>query len=192
MNRWVPVFSVAACLAYAAVASGTTVIPPSFDDLVAQADTIFVGRAVDSRSELEYSSTGRSIVTHVTFNVERVIKGRLGPVTQLTFLGGTVGDLKMDVADMPEFKIGDRDLLFVSSLVRAASPLVGFAYGRLRLVRDPVSGADQVRTHDGRPIGSVEDIGKAPSGSLQAPRAMALSEFDTKLRQKIDAQQRQR
>ena len=78
MNRWLPVFSVAALLACAASASGTTVIPPTFDELVSQAEMIFLGRAVDSSSEFEVSATGRSIVTHVTFMVERVIKGRVG------------------------------------------------------------------------------------------------------------------
>jgi hypothetical protein len=124
----------------------------------------------------------------VTFDVERVIKGRLGLVTELTFLGGTVGNLRMEVVDMPRFARGDRDLLFVSSLVNAASPLVGFAHGRLRLEHDPVDGLDRVRTHDGRPIGSVADIARPPSPSLQAPRAMTLADFTTRLRERIDAQ----
>ena len=35
-------------------------------------------------------------------------------------------------------------------------------------------------------VASVADIGKPPSTSLQAPKAMAFSDFDTKLRDKID------
>jgi hypothetical protein len=190
MRRITPWLAAAALLAAARTAAPTTVIAPSFDELVARAETIFVGRAIDSRCAFEYNAAGRSIVTHVTFDVDRVVKGHLGPVTELTFLGGTVGDLRMEVADMPQFHRGDRDLLFVTSQVNAASPLVGFAHGRLRLVRDPVSGVDEVRTHDGRPLANVEEIGKPPSRSLQAPRPMAFTEFEARLREKIDAARR--
>src|SRR5262245_1197429 len=98
--RHLPALTVAALMAGATAASPTVVIAPTFDELVARSETIFVGHAVDSRSELRTSSTGRAIFTHVTFNVERVLKGRLGPVTELTFLGGTVGDLRLEVSDM--------------------------------------------------------------------------------------------
>jgi hypothetical protein len=187
MNRWLPVLCVGALLLGARIASPTTVIAPTFDELVAKAQTIFVGRAVDTRSEFEYSSSGRSIVTHVTFSVERVLKGQVGLQTELTFLGGTVGDIRMEVAGMPEFRVGDRDLLFVSSQVHAASPLVGLAYGRFRLVRDPVTGADQVRTHDGRPVVSIEDIGKPPVKTLKTLRPMAFTEFESIVRQRAGA-----
>lgn len=187
MKGWLPVLPVAALLACAAVASGTTVIPPTFDDLVSKAQTIFLGRAVDSRSELEVSPTGRSIVTHVTFMVERVIKGHVGLQTELTFLGGAVGDLAMEVADMPQFRVGDRDVLFVSDDPHSISPLVGFSYGRFRVVRDTLTGVDQVRTHDGRSLASVAQIGRPPSPTLRSVQAMALTEFESMVRQRMNA-----
>ena len=114
MNRWLPVCVVAASVGCGVALSATTVIPPSFDELVSKADTIFLGRAVDTRSEFVSSRTSRSIVTHVTFVVERLLKGRAGLQTKLTFQGGTVGDLRMEITDMPQFRVGDRDVLFVS------------------------------------------------------------------------------
>ena len=53
---------------------------------------------------------------------------------------------------MPEFHVGDRDVLFINETGRPASPIVGFMYGRFRIVRDPATGVDMVRTHDGRPL----------------------------------------
>lgn len=187
MKRSPFVCLVIALMGCAAVVSATTVIPPSFDELLSRAETIFVGRAVDTRSEFEYSRTGRAIVTHVTFVVERVLKGRVGLQTELTFLGGRVDDLAMEVADMPRFTVGDRDVLFVSPNARPVSPLVGFAYGRFRIMHDPATGADQVRTHDGRPIAGVAELGRPLSFSLQSIRPMTYTEFESAVRQRMAA-----
>src|SRR4029079_9108774 len=66
-------------------ASSTVLIPQTFDELIARAETIFMGRVVDRRCEWEVTRDGRSIITVVTFAVDRVLKGQLGTQTQLTF-----------------------------------------------------------------------------------------------------------
>lgn len=178
---------VLALLAQARGASSTTIVPPTFDDLVSRAETIFIGEVVDQRSEWEITPGGRSIVTLVTFDVARVLKGSPTVRTQLTFLGGRIDDLTMQVADMPAFRVGDRDVLFVSADHHAASPIVGFAYGRFRVTRDPVSGADVVRTHDGRPLVSTTDITSRVALALQPVAPMRLGEFESTVRQRLAA-----
>ncbi len=172
------VLAAAAILAPRLVSS-TTLTPLSFDELVSKAATIFEGQVVSRRSEWEIGRSGRSIITIVTLDVTRVLKGRTGLRTQLTFLGGTIGEITMSIADMPQFRIGDRDVLFVSGDTYAISPLVGFSYGRFRIVRDPASGVDQVRTHDGRPLAAVTDIGRPLVPTLQMPRPLALRDFES-------------
>ena len=93
MFRRLSLLTTLCLLAAAGVARSTTVIPPTFDQLVAEAQTVFVGEVVSQRSVMDTSSQGRSIHTIVTFRVEDVWKGTLGAMTQLEFLGGTVGDL---------------------------------------------------------------------------------------------------
>ena len=89
---------------------------------------------------------GRAIKTHVTFKVEDVWKGAAGNVTQLEFLGGTIGGTTMEVVGMPTFREGQRSVLFCLRRGRAAaSPLVGFWHGRMRIEQDP-TGVDRVRT----------------------------------------------
>ena len=187
MKRLVPWLAALAVLIGARTARSTTIIPPTFDELVDSADTIFVGTAIDRHTEWEVRRDGRAIVTWVTFDVERVLKGSLGLRTQLRFLGGTIGDLRLEVADMPEFHIGDRDMLFLETERRAISPLVGMAYGRLRIMRDPSRGLDEIRTHDGAPIGAVEALGTRLTPSLQAPRSMAYRDFESAVRQRVAA-----
>src|SRR3984893_18899179 len=93
--------------------TGTTVIPPTFEQLVKQAELIFQGTVTDARSVWEGEGGQRHIETYVTFNVEDSVKGQPGSSYTIRMLGGTVGDQTMEVTDTPKFKVGDREILFV-------------------------------------------------------------------------------
>ena len=174
--------------AAAGEARSTTVIPPTFDALVSSAATIFVGEVMNVRSEWETTPNGRAIITLVTFRVEEVWKGDLGAVTQLEFLGGEMGDVGMRVEGSPVFRLGQRDVLFVNSIVRAVSPLVGFMHGRMRVERDTVSGVDRVRTFDGRALGSIAQLGpQRAAPSLASITPMRLNELETAVRSRLGA-----
>jgi hypothetical protein len=96
----------------------------------------------------------------------------------LEFLGGTVGEDTLRVDGMPEFRVGDRDVLFIAEAGRPASPVVGFTYGRFRIIQDSRTGAEMVRTHDGRPLASTADVGNGRPPAFVAPtRTLSLSEF---------------
>lgn len=169
-------------VAAAGVARSTTVIPPTFDQLVAEARTIFVGDVISRRSVMDNSSRGRSIRTIVTFRVEDVWKGSVSAVTQLEFLGGTVGDETMRVAGMPVFTVGQRSVLFVTGAARSISPLVGLSSGRLRIERGTGDGIDRVRTNDGRSLGAVTELGAQRLPSFQAITPMRLSDLAAAVR----------
>jgi len=174
------VLGIAAALlvAYARPARSTSILPPTFDDLVARAEQIAVTRVVAMRSAWVPSRSGRSIVTDVTFSFERTLKGTPSIERTLEFLGGTVGDDTLSVDGMPTFQPGDRDVLFIRESGRPASPLVGFSYGRFRIVRDAASGATAIRTHDGRPLAAISDVGNPrPPAFLAPPRVLSLDQF---------------
>lgn len=173
-------------LLMAGVASSTTVIPPTFDALVSNANTIFVGEAIDVRSEWIATPQGRAIITKVTFKVEDVWKGAAGATTQLEFLGGTVGEMTMEVVGMPQFREGQRSVLFVTSQARAASPLVGFWHGRMRVERD-VNGVDRVRTYDGRSLGSPAEVGANRANYMTSVTPMRLSDLASAVRGRVSA-----
>lgn len=187
LRRLIPL-TLICTLAAAGVAKSTTVIPPSFEALVSSANTIFVGEVMNVRSDWESTPTGRAIVTYVTFRVEDVWKGQVGAVTQLEFLGGTVGDVGLRVEGMPTFRMGQRDVLFVDSAARAVSPLVGFMHGRMRVERDTASGVDRVRTYDGRALGSVAQIGpQRNTASLASITPMRLTDLASAVRSRVSA-----
>jgi hypothetical protein len=59
-----------ACLIFAGSALATTVIPPSFDELVSRAELIFQGSVTDVRSEWTGEGAQRHIMSYVTLKVE--------------------------------------------------------------------------------------------------------------------------
>src|ERR1700741_2233652 len=105
--------------------SATTVIPPTFEQLVQQAELIFQGTVTDSRSVWEGEGGQRHIETYVTFQVEENVKGQAGTSYVIRMLGGTVGDETMEVTDTPKFRVGDREILFVEHNNEQFIPLVG-------------------------------------------------------------------
>src|SRR5262245_59646830 len=121
---------VLALVLFARNAHATTALRMTFDELVARASLIFRGEVIDLRSEWQYDETGRHIVTIVTFRVRSVLKGAQSDTIRLEFLGGTIGEETLRVADSPQFSIGDRDILFVHDRDRPVSPIVGSAPGR--------------------------------------------------------------
>jgi hypothetical protein len=174
MRRLFPL-SLICTLLFAGVASSTTVIPPSFDALVSGANTIFVGEVVNTQAIWVATPQGRAIKTLVDFRVEDVWKGSSGAVTRLEFMGGTIGETTMEVIGMPTFSRGQRSVLFVSG-ERAVSPLVGFMHGRLRVERD-YAGVDRVRTHDGRSLGGINEIGPNRPSYMLSINPMRLSDL---------------
>ena len=162
------------------LARSTTVIPQTFDSLVTKAATIFVGEVIDVRSVWMATPQGRAIKTDVVFKVEDVWKGSVGAVTQLEFLGGTVGETTMEVVGMPVFRDGQRSVLFVTG-ERGASPLVGLFQGRMRIEKDPY-GVDRVRTHDGRSLGNLAEIGARRLNGLISMTPMRLADVASAVR----------
>jgi hypothetical protein len=171
-------------LTASASARATTVIPPTFESLVSSANTIFVGEVMNVRAEWIATPQGRAIMTHVTFKVEDVWKGAAGAVTQLDFLGGTIGEMTMEVVGMPVFHDGQRSVLFVSGEAAAVSPLVGFFHGRLRIERD-VNGVDRVRTYDGRSLGSPDQVGANKAGYMASITPMRLADLAASVRARV-------
>ena len=174
----------------------TTVIAPNFDDLVAKADSIFTGDVTGLRSEWTGEGQTRRIVTYVTFNVVRALKGGDAAPVTLRVLGGTVGTETMEIADAPVFRVGEREILFVRNNGRQFIPLVGIMHGQYR-----VDEADWVTDHAGHPLARVEDIGAPESleealrhravtavvGGGGAPAALSRADFEARIIAKVEA-----
>lgn len=177
-------------------ATATTVIPPSFDELVDQAQLIFQGTVTDTKSQWAGEGGTRRIVTFVTFKVDEPIKGEPGATYTLRMLGGTVDGQTMEVTDSPKFKAGDRDIVFVENNGSQFIPLVGIMHGRFRVQEDKATGREVVTTNGGNAVKDVAALGKDDDHShgknvtqsvaaAEASRALGTSDFKSAIRAKL-------
>ena len=134
-----------------------SVIPPTFSELVAEADAIVRARVVSLQPFADQSAVGEVLRTRVTFVVETTLKGRHEGGLTLEFLGGAVGELSLEVSGMPRFEPGAQDIVFVTAGTPAICPLVAMGHGRYRILRD-AQGAEFVARDNGLPLHRIEDV----------------------------------
>jgi len=150
-------------------ACATTVIPPTFEEMTDRAELVFVGKVVSSRSEWRVVGTNRVIFTLVEFERQEVLKGQAGASVTLQFLGGTVGDTTLEIAGVPKFKSGDREILFVEGNGVQFCPLVGVFHGKFGVRKDEKTGREIVLMHNGKPL---RDLGRlAPVSGRNSGRS---------------------
>jgi hypothetical protein len=157
--RFVAASVLSAVIGFTPAAEPSVVLPVSFEKLVRSADVVFTGTVVRVDSFRTRTSSGVTIVTRVTFRVERALKGSPPLELTLEFLGGRVGDESLEVSGAPRFRPGDRDVIFARTGVQQISPLVGFNQGRFPVTRDP-AGRRLVTTYDGWAFSSVAELGR--------------------------------
>lgn len=153
-----------------ALATAMTVIPPSFPELVAESSTIVRGRVTELSARKVAGARGAMIKTFVTFRVSSALKGaNQNEEITLSFLGGQVGDERLEVPGMPAFDVGAEDYLFITT-TGGICPLVGAMHGRYRLITPQKEGRPYVARDDHAPLVRVSDVIKPmqSAGSLRA------------------------
>lgn len=179
--RWVCAFAGAlVVLAHSALA--TTVVPPTFEQLVSQAELVVRAEVRALRCE-ETLREGRPVIhTYVTIDVVRTLKGDAPATLELRLLGGTVGDRTLHVPGVPRFAPGERCLLFIENNGRQFCPLVAIMHGRYRVERRASDGLEIVRRDNGMPLRSPTDVSLpmgAPIAALAPGAAMTLADFES-------------
>ena len=153
-----PAMALLATLALAAAAAAMSVVAPTFPELVAEAETIVRGTVTDVRTEEFDSPQGRGIRTLVTLRIERALKGTPGATFTLSQIGGTVGRRTLGIVGMPQFHVGERQIVFVADNGHVFCPLIGIGHGRYHLRADAVTGREYVARENGVPLASTDDV----------------------------------
>jgi hypothetical protein len=167
--------------------TATTVIPPTFEQLVQQAELIFQGTVTDVKSVWEGEGAQRHIDTYVTFQVSDNVKGNAGSSYTIRMLGGTVGDQTMLVSDTPKFKVGDREVLFVEHNFDQFVPLVGIDHGHFQVQHDEQTGRDILVNGEGEPVKDLAKLGREQE-SVSAAEAISPNELKSAVRDALKAQ----
>jgi hypothetical protein len=178
-----------ALFALAPIVRATTVIPPTFDQLVDQAEVIFQGEVTGVKSEWVGEGAQRHIMSYVSFKVEDALKGSPGKSYTIRMLGGTVDGESMGVSDAPKFQVGDRDILFVENNGSQFVPLVGIMHGRFHL-RTNQTGQEIVTNNDGEPVKNVARLGKPDAMQLPNETELTTAEFKAAIQTKLQGSHR--
>jgi hypothetical protein len=89
--------------------------PVPIEDRARGAARIVVASIVDVQSRFDVNEYGdRLIVTDATMRVEETLKGPDAVSLLVTVDGGAIGDLALEVSDMPAVKAGDRAVFFLT------------------------------------------------------------------------------
>lgn len=178
----------------------TEVLPPDFNSMVHRAEVIFRGKVTKIRSEWSGAGSERCIVSYVTFDVHKTLKGKAEATYVLKMLGGTVGDQAMEVDGVPKFKVGDETLLFVENNGTQFFPVVGVMHGYFRMETDAASGKSVVLQYDGQPLRATAEIDSeheramVPGGMAKKTAAatgapMTISEFEAEIQKRAASKQ---
>jgi hypothetical protein len=195
--RRVPAGNLIACLAVAIsvllfggnAVRATSYLSVTFDELIADADVIFVGEVTDVRPFPLNTRDGTIIKTRVVFRVSDPLWGTTSALEVFDFLGGEWGDVGMVVAETPRFAVGDRRVVFARR-EQSINPIVGFTQGLLRVSRDS-GGVERVFTLDGAPLGQPDQIGLRSNIDTATPIApMSLSAFRARVSRAVAEERR--
>jgi hypothetical protein len=136
MRRLIPFLSL--CLAAGVVSAS---VDPAID-VGAQAKgapRVVVGTVTDVQMASGQNDFGDELIlSHVTLRVDETLKGPQTPTVVLTLEGGTVGDVTLEVSDMPSLEKGHRAALFMTPSRAASHIPYGRGAGVMRLDGDRV------------------------------------------------------
>jgi hypothetical protein len=191
LSRLMFLIALAAAVAVPA-ARALSVIPPTFEQLVSMADVVVDGEVTGVRSELS-SFEGRPLVyTFVSIRVLDALKGTPGEAVELRMLGGTAGDVTLQVSGVPKFQVGERNLFFIEGNGVNFCPLVAVPHGFYPIAERESDGAEVVLRSNGEPLEDPAEVveslqhGAHSTGAKHGlGGAMTVSDFKTRIRAEV-------
>ena len=148
----------------AAVSAYPSVLTVSLEKLSTASQLIFEGEVIGVTSDFNANQT--SIHTYVTFRVVDVVKGTYNqPEITLRFLGGTVGETSLNVAESTLPERGEAGIYFVESLERfQVNPLYGMDQGHFLILES--NGQRIMVTRNRRVITGLMPVDQPPAEGM--------------------------
>jgi hypothetical protein len=98
------------------------------------AGRVVVAKVVSVQSHFDVNQWGdQLIVSDAEMQVEETLKGAHAAALTVTLEGGSIGDLTLDVSDMPSMKKGERAVLFLNQTPAGGHVPWGRGNGVLKL-----------------------------------------------------------
>jgi hypothetical protein len=162
---------------FAVPARATTIIPADLGELSRDAHAIVRGRV--AALDAQWTEDRGTIETIVTLEVERYIKGALGPTLRFRVPGGDLGRFRSIVVGAPEFAVDQRVVVFLGARGPSVPYVLGLSQGVFRLARAADNSGWVVTTPALLPAtaGAVPIVRGDPSR-----RALPLDDFEQRVR----------
>jgi hypothetical protein len=110
----------------------------NLDALVSRADSIIIGRVLDSSAS--WSKDGKLILTHTTVAVQEGLKGSPAKTVTVTTIGGQIGKTILHVSGMPSFEHDETAVIFLEKS-GDYSTVLGLNQGKFSVKNGEVSNA---------------------------------------------------
>jgi len=144
-----------ATVALVAAAGGsvraTVVMALDFDEMAAQADRVVLGDVTSVTARWAERDGAKTIETTIDIAVDDELGNvSAAPVARIVQPGGTIGDVGLAVAGMPEFRAGERVLVFLrvtgsDEQGQAVHSVVGMAQGKFIVLPRLGGGFDAIQ-----------------------------------------------
>lgn len=134
-------FAIISLICFVNSTQATTVILPADDDLIVGARAIVRGRVLAVASSLDQQKD--RIFTYVTLRVQEVFKGEItSRRIVLKEFGGTVGDRTDFLFGNPQFKVGEKVLVYLDTWADGSFRTHELFLGKFNIIRDAASGKE--------------------------------------------------
>jgi hypothetical protein len=144
-------------LALLASSEATVIQQKTLEDMLIEADLVAIAQVTEVQA---FATTNQQYAyTYVTLGGLDVLQGAYDqPTLTLRTDGGPLGSNQwLRIAGMPRFQQGEKVVVFVKGNAERICPLVGWEQGVLRVVKDPRTGREVLKTSHGRGIHGVKD-----------------------------------
>jgi hypothetical protein len=139
--------------------AASTFLAMNHAELIAESEAVIQGQVLKVHSF--WDPSGRIVLSEALVRVEDWIVGDSATVVRVQTVGGNVGGFVVEAHGFPEFKAGERLILFLSQENDGVNKVTGYQFGQYRVKRDKAGveyavpaldlGAGVV-TEDGRPF----------------------------------------
>lgn len=134
MARRILLGALALVLAATTAVSASTFVAISQDELVRQADAVVQGRI--AKVSQFWNAEGTMIYSEALVEVQERLVGDTAGIIVLRTFGGTVGSYTVEAHGFPEFRQGERTIVFLKALEDGAYEVLGYRQGQFRVMRD--------------------------------------------------------
>ena len=134
MARRILLGVLALVMAATTAVSASTFVAVSQDELVRQSDAVVQGRV--AKVSQFWNAEGTMIYTEAVLEVQEKLVGDTAGIIVLRTFGGTVGSYTVEAHGFPEFREGERTIVFLKALEDGAYEVNGYRQGQFRVMRD--------------------------------------------------------